>query len=147
MPARKRSRNNVASSSVSGRLAYLDTSALVKLVIAEPESDPLRRALRSWERRVSSEVAVVELLRTTRRYTPQLEPLALGVLAGIALHRLDRGTLLLAARLDPPELRSLDAIHLASALELGPYVKVFFSYDQRLQEAARQAGLTIQAPH
>ncbi len=136
----------MASSPASGQLVYLDTSALVKLVVQEPESNALRRALRGRGYRVSSEIAVVELLRATRRHMPHLERLALAVLAGLALHPLDHRTLIRAARLDPPSLRTLDAIHLASALELMPYVAGFFTYDQRLQEAGRHAGLAIQAP-
>jgi predicted nucleic acid-binding protein len=127
-------------------LAYLDTSALVKLVVREPESGALRLALQRWPHRVSSEIAVLELLRVARRQVPNLEQLALNVLAGLALQRLDRRTLMRAARLDPPHLRSLDAIHLASALELMPHVGAFFAYDHRLHEAARQAGLPVEAP-
>jgi predicted nucleic acid-binding protein len=138
-------------------LAYVDTSALVKLVIAEPESAALRRALRSWPHRVSSEMAVVELLRVARRagVGPSqasvsarlaLERRARAVLAGLALAPLSRSLLLRAAQLDPPGLRSLDAIHLASALDLVSNIAVFFAYDLRLQQAAEQAGLVVQAP-
>lgn len=136
-------------------LAYLDTSALVKLVIAEPESSALQHALQSWPRRVSSEVAVVELLRAVRRAVrleagdeerEDLERRARVVLASLALAPLARSTLLRAAQLDPPSLRSHDAIHVASALDLTPDVAVFFAYDSRLREAAEQAGLLVQAP-
>lgn len=127
-------------------LAYLDTSALAKLVVAEPESDALRRALRNWSHWVSSQVAVVELIRLSRRQTPSLEHLAADVLDRLALHPLDYETRMRAARLDPPNLRSLDAIHLATALGLVPEVEAFLAYDRQLQEAAEQAGLSVQAP-
>lgn len=134
------------SGSASTAIAYLDSSALVKLVIEEPESAALRRELRDWPRRASSELAVVELLRATSRHGSRAERLARSVLAAVALCPLDRRTLMRATQLGPPTLGSLDAIHLASALELAPHIAAFFTYDRRLQRATRQAGLTLSAP-
>ena len=128
--------------------AYLDTSALVKLVIREAESEALRRALRQWPRRVSSELAVVELLRVARRQPDpvRVEANALRILAGLFLHPISRATLLRAACIEPSGLRSLDAMHLASALELDPAIATFVAYDVRLQQAATTVGLHVHAP-
>src|SRR6202035_3216105 len=95
---------------------YLDSSALVKLVLREPESG----ALRSWldsveENRSTSELAHVEVLRACRRITEESVPRARLVLDALDLIPTTAGLLESAARADPAQLRSLDAIHLAAA--------------------------------
>jgi predicted nucleic acid-binding protein len=129
---------------------YIDTSALVKLVIDEPESAALRGAVDRWSRAWSSELVTVELIRAVRRSTAgdgsAFEALALTVLSGVALYGISSNLLLAAARLDPTTLRSLDAIHLATALELVDVVDRFISYDRRLQGAASAAGFVVEAP-
>lgn len=125
---------------------YFDTSALVKLLVAEPETAAMRRVMAGWPRRASSEIAVVELLRLARRHSPTLVPQAYSILAGLALVPVERGLLLRASELEPFGLRSLDAVHLATAIALMPAVQVLCTYDRRLQVAAKLAGLPILAP-
>jgi len=127
-------------------VAYLDSSALVKLVVEEAESQPLRQALAAWPRRVTSRISVVEVLRTARRQDRTAEPLARSVLTRVALLAVADRVLMAAARLDPPTLRSLDAIHLASAFRLGPELAAFVSYDARQLEAAEALGLPVISP-
>jgi len=128
------------------RFAYLDSSALVKLVVDEQESQELRRALEAWPRRVSSRISVVEVLRAVRRRDPPGEHLARQVLTGTRLLAVGDAVLVAAAQLHPPRLRSLDAIHVASALRLGEGLAAFVSYDARQLEAAAAAGLPVVSP-
>jgi predicted nucleic acid-binding protein len=130
----------------ASRIAYLDSSAIVKLAIEEEETRPLRIALYQWPRRVSSRLAAVEVFRAVRRCDRAAEPLARRVLARIALMRMGDRVLLAAATLDPPALRSVDAIHLASALSLQGALAAFVSYDERQLEAARALGLPVEWP-
>jgi uncharacterized protein len=88
----------------------------------------------------------VEVLRATARYGPEEVARAAAALNGVVLVPLDDAVLYVAARLEPPTLRSLDAIHLATALSLGPDLGAMFVYDERLAAAARDAGLRVEAP-
>src|SRR5579864_468510 len=101
---------------MSADVAYIDTSAAVKLLMAEPESAALRKWLRRRPERASAALLRVELVRVVRRAgPPQLIPKARKLLAGVHLIRLDDAVLDRAANLDLIELRSLGAIHLAAA--------------------------------
>ncbi len=126
-----------------GSLAYLDSSALVKLARDEDETQALRRVLGTFDGQTSSELAVVEVLRAV---PPRSEARAVGVLRGLALMRIDRHLLLLAGRLDPRPLHSLDALHLATALSMGSALSVLLTYDRRLTAAAALHGLPTAAP-
>jgi uncharacterized protein len=111
-----------------------DTSALVKLVIVEPESGALRawldaRAAQAW---VASDLCRVEVVRAVRRVAPQAVDTARELLMALDLVPLSRPLLDSAAALRPPSLRSLDAIHLASASTLGAELTAFVVYDDRL---------------
>jgi len=127
-------------------VAYLDSSALVKLIVEEAESQALRRAVVAWPRRASSRISAVEVLRSVRRRDRSAEPLARSVLAHVALLAVSDRLLMAAARLDPPALRALDAIHLASALRLGAFLTVFVSYDAYQLKAAAALGLPVTSP-
>ena len=132
-------------------MIYLDSAALVKLVREEAESAALVDWLnaRPDQRLVASALVEVEVPRALRRSQP-------GVLGGVAatLARIDRIEIDAAVRATAaayvdPHLRSLDAIHLATAGELvasGKTVCAFVTYDARLAEAARRTGLTVAAP-
>jgi uncharacterized protein len=102
---------------MNGRLAYLDTSAFVKLVVAEPESGALRRAIARWPERTSATLLRNEAVRALRRsgHDSRLGA-ARQLLGAMRLVRLDEPLLDRAGELDPRELRSLDAVHLATAL-------------------------------
>ena len=126
---------------------YLDTSAAVKLVVREPESG----ALTDWvaergDEIVSSDLLRTELLRTTRRGAPERMPRARAVLDSITIIGLGSSTFERAAALEPDVLRSLDALHLASALELGDDLDGLVTYDDRLASATSLLGITVIAP-
>jgi uncharacterized protein len=131
---------------------YADSSALVKLVQDDPESSALRVFLADADL-VSSELILTEIPRAVRRAAgddPAL-PLDLlleragAVLETVALRPLDRALLAAAGALAEPAIRALDAIHVASALDLHP-VDTFVTYDERQGAAARLAGLRTMAP-
>jgi predicted nucleic acid-binding protein len=125
---------------------YLDASALVKLVAVETESRALRSFLRSRPNRCTSALAYVEVLRAARIRGEVVVPRARHVLRRTDLLDIDTSTLEVASRLDPVRLRSLDAIHLAAAISLGPDLESVITYDQRMQDAARSLGLPVAAP-
>jgi predicted nucleic acid-binding protein len=132
---------------MSAEVAYLDTSAAVKLLMTELESPALREWLRERPVRVSAALLRVELIRVVRRAgLPRLLPEARRLLAGIHLVRLDDSLLDQAAGLDPTELRSLDSIHLAAAASLGDDLGAVVSYDDRLLAAAASLGLPTATP-
>jgi len=126
---------------------YLDTSAVVKLVVAEPESAALRCWLTEEDRNpVSSDLVRTELLRAVRRAAPERLVLARLVLETVTTMQVGTSTFESAARLEPEGLRSLDAVHLASALELGDDLRGIVTYDDRLAAAAVANGIPVIAP-
>jgi predicted nucleic acid-binding protein len=133
---------------VKGGLLYLDSSALVKLVLPEAESAALLEILAAWPERVTSELAGVEVMRAVRRAgaDPSAEQRAAEVLAALPLLKMDSDILGRAARLEPRTLRSLDAIHLVSALSLGDDLGAIAVYDAGLAAAAVDYGLDVVAP-
>ncbi len=130
---------------VSG-VAYVDSSAFLKLVVAEPESAALANYLTRWPRWASSALLRTEAMRAARRHHPRYLGPVRGQLAAMDLVQMTEPLLDHAATLNPPELRSLDAVHLAAALSLGSDLGVFVAYDERLAEAARQQGMTVRSP-
>lgn len=149
-PKRLKSRAKIASERPvpEPELLYLDASALVKLVRREPETNALVAALRLDAKLVASEIAEVELLRALRRRGggSAAADLARSKLENVRLLPLSPQTRRKACELQPAELRSLDAIHLATALQLGDLLDGFYAYDTRLIEAARHVGLRVLAP-
>ena len=128
---------------------YLDASALVKLATPESETDALRAELDSFGARLTNRLATVEVGRALLRRGVATAALATGIadaFLGLAIMELDPVIAESAGRLGPPALRSLDAIHLASALALGPELEALVTYDGRLADAARTAGLEVIAP-
>jgi uncharacterized protein len=126
---------------------YLDTSALVKLVVVEDETAALRQWLLAVDRGpVSSDLARTELMRAVRRCAPDRVVQARAVLDSITLIEVATQTFEQAGRLDPALLRTLDALHLAVALELGDDLDAMVTYDERLAEAARLNGVPTSAP-
>lgn len=126
--------------------AYLDSSALVKLVVVEAESAALRRFLRRHPLRVSCALARVEVPRAVREHGTQAISRARQLLARVHLLRLDDPLLDSAADLDTAVLRSLDAVHLAAAQALGPRLGALVTYDGRMAEVAQALGLPLVAP-
>jgi hypothetical protein len=132
--------------SAEQRLTYLDSSAIVKLAVLEPESVALRRYLARRQPLVSSALARAEVARALMPSGPAAVARGEEVLRRIQLLRINDRVLSEAGRLAPPELRSLDAIHLASARELGKTIRQIVTYDERMGEAAQHLGWTVVAP-
>jgi uncharacterized protein len=130
---------------------YLDASAVAKLVADEPESAALRRWVGTHTRRLTSRITTVEVPRALRRKGPKsvrIDEAALdAAFQAMTIVELDQGVAHTASQLDPPALRSLDAVHPASALAARPELDGFVTYDVRLADAARTAGLEVVAPN
>ena len=125
---------------------YLDSSALVKLAFREPESDALRRHLRSRRPWVSSALARTEVLRALLPGGESAIAAGRAILARCDLLRVNDRVLALAGTMQPPELRSLDAIHLATAQRVRSDISELVIYDARLAEAALQMGYRVSSP-
>ncbi|MFZ1438968.1 MAG: type II toxin-antitoxin system VapC family toxin [Candidatus Microthrix subdominans] len=128
------------------KVAYLDSSAVVKLVIPEAESKELLDFVRQLDRAISSELTVIEVGRAASRANGEAGlNRAVEACRRIDLQPIDSHIIDRARRLQPAGLRSLDAIHLASALE--PRVApILVAYDNRLLEAAQDHSLTVASP-
>lgn len=126
-------------------MLYLDTSAAVKLLLLEEESLAIRAYVsdQDW---ASSALLRTELVRALVRVDPSVVPRALDLLLQPRLLAIEARILDTAARLSPPSLRSLDAIHLASALELRDELTAFVAYDDRLLAAASALGMPVASP-
>lgn len=133
---------------LQSRVVYLDSSALVKLIVREAESELLRAWIASHPATVTSTLAATEVRRAVSRVSPRrdLSDRARLVLDGEALLAVDQDILERAARLAPVELRTLDSIYIASALSLGADLLAFVTYDDRQRDAARKAGLPLVRP-
>ena len=131
----------------AGGAVYLDSSAIVKLVVAEQESEALRRFLKRRPNRVSSALARVEVVRAVRFQGDEARVRAQRALERIRLLAIDDAVLCAAADLDQGVLRSLDAIHLASALAFGASLDELVTYDSRMIQAAEVVGLPWSAPN
>lgn len=129
-------------------MIYVDTSALVKLVVQEAETAALQSWIQSQEGATffASQLARIELVRTVARVAPDQIDRAREVLRGLALLKLDDELVEAAENLPPDILRSLDAIHLATANSLRTHLRAFVTYDVRLAQAATTLGLNVHAP-
>jgi predicted nucleic acid-binding protein len=128
------------------RATYVDSSALVKLAVREPESAALRRYLARHRPLVSSAVARTEVVRALLALGPDAVRRGREVLERLDLLRINERVLDAAGSLPPPDLRSLDAIHLASAELFGSDLRAFVTYDDRLAAAAAGRGLRVIQP-
>jgi uncharacterized protein len=124
----------------------VDSSAFVKLPLRETEHAALRAELGRWEGYVSSALIGVEAIRACARYGPEYARTARAGLDALALLPVDDDVLDRASRLEPWTVRSLDAIHLATALIVREDLGVVLSYDERLCEAARAVELPVATP-
>lgn len=129
-------------------MIYLDSSALMKLVREEVETAALRDWLtgRPEQPVVTSELGRVEVLRAARRVGGQVPTEARSVLGDLDLVPLNRPVQDLAGEIGTPMLRTLDSLHLASAVLLSDELTAFVAYDHRLATAARDAGLVVATP-
>ncbi|MBI4952307.1 MAG: type II toxin-antitoxin system VapC family toxin [Myxococcales bacterium] len=128
------------------RVTYLDSSAVVKLVVREAESVALRRYLRGRRPVVASALAHVEVLRAVLALGDAVHERAGEVLSRIEMVRINDRVLAIASKLSPADLRSLDAIHLATASLFGDALGKIVTYDARMAEAAKALGYTVVAP-
>ena len=127
-------------------VTYLDSSAIVKLAVAEPESQALRRHLRRRRPLVSSALARAEVVRALVPAGAMATAAADDVLAGIELVRVSDRVLSDAATLEPVEIRTLDAIHLATARRFGRELSRLVTYDERMLSAAERLGIRTATP-
>lgn len=128
-------------------MIYLDTSAALKLVVAEPETERLETwmAERAGIPRVSSRLLRIEMLRAVTRNAPHRINRVNVVLSAIALLSMD-DVAPTAEVIGDRTLRSLDAIHLATAHEIRTDLSAFVCYDKRLSDSAQALGLPVEAP-
>lgn len=127
-------------------VAYLDASAVVKLCLTEPETEALTDHLRAYRRTISSDLTLIEATRAVvRAIGPEGLAQATAICRRLDLMAIDRSIVERARSIEPDGLRSLDAVHLASAL--APRVApVLVAYDDRLLEAAAAHGLVTVSP-
>ncbi len=125
---------------------YLDSSAIVKLAVREAESSALRRYLRRRRPLVTSALARTEVLRALLPGGDEAVAAGQKVLTRLDLVRINNRVLDDAAALLPVQIRSLDAIHLATAAQLGQDVRTVVTYDDRMAEAARSIGYHVAVP-
>ena len=126
---------------------YLETSAAVKLIVQEPETE----AMLGWVQHhsdgvVSSDLTRTELLRAVRRDAPARTDEASRLLERARVVDLPTDVFEKAAVLDPAILRTLDALHLAAAMEFGAELEGMVTYDDRLASAAAAHGITVVSP-
>ncbi len=132
-------------------MIYMDTSALTKLLIAEPETPELRNWLTSQidqgDSAATSALGWVELMRTVARYGDISQAdRARYLLDGLDILPLTEPMMSLAESIGPATLRSLDAIHLAAAAYFDQELTAFVTYDHRLLNGCRDIGLTTASP-
>jgi predicted nucleic acid-binding protein len=129
-------------------MIYLDSCAVIKLIVDEPDSPALEAHLESSEDTwVSSEIVVVEVHRALHRLQLRAQAKEISNLLLGDLTLLGVGKILTAASdLEGQHLRSLDALHLATAVSLKPQLHEFVTYDKRLAEAAADAGFIVTSP-
>lgn len=143
---RRRRRSSKRIALAAEQVVYADSSALVKLVVREAESTALASFIPADATVVSSALAQVEVTRTVRvaGVEDEIEDGLESVLDGVVLLDVDRSILVRAAALAGVTLRSLDAVHLSTAMSVDP--DVVLTYDRQLGRAARQLGLRVAAP-
>ncbi len=126
-------------------VAYVDASALTKLVLEEPGSAGMRRWYVENDHVLCSRIGIVETRRAVGRHVHDDDHLEV-ILRSVEVVEFDADIARQAAAMSPVSLRTLDAIHLASAVRIGAVVDAFVTYDDHLAVAARSAGLPVVRP-
>ena len=127
------------------RALYLDSSAVLKFIFAEPESAAARKEINGDL--YSSELVRVEVMRAVLRIEPELTERALAVLSKIRIIKIKSGILVQAERLPSHiSVRGMDAIHLASANILGKLGETIVTYDKNMAKAALSLGYKVESP-
>lgn len=129
-------------------MIYLDTSAAAKLVLPEPESNALAVFLveRMTTPLVSSALLCPELVRAVNRHRPDVADRAVAILQRVMTIPLSHDILVDAATVGSPLVRTLDALHLASALSVRSELDALVTYDKQLADSATDAGLVVATP-
>ena len=125
---------------------YLDSSAIVKLIVDEPESAALVASLDPDSRHVTNRIATVEVMRAAARHGGVDAGRILSVLDALDMIELTEDVATRAGSIAPADLRSLDAIHLASAIGIRRELTSFIAYDARLVAAAMAHALPVELP-
>lgn len=125
---------------------YVDTSALGRVLLGEPDAELIRETLARYEDWWSSALLLLELRRLARREAVEQDGEEL--LSLVSTRRLDSPTLKRAAKLDPVEVRSLDAIHLDAAIQLRKRgaIDAVLTFDHQLQVGCAHHGMAVEAP-
>ena len=127
------------------RTLYLDSSAVLKFIFAEPESVLARKEIRGVL--YSSEIVRVEVVRAVLRIEPELLQRAFDVLGKIRIIKIKSGIMVQAERLpNHVNIRGMDAIHLASANALGRAGHTIVTYDKNMARAAKALGFYVESP-
>jgi predicted nucleic acid-binding protein len=127
------------------RNIYIDSSAILKMIIKEKESDAIISIVRA--RFITSEISRVEVIRAVLRHEPSALKSAAQVLKNINYVKIDSQTLVQAERLpDRINLRALDAIHIAVAAKMGLKINSILTYDKQMAKAAKALGFEVMAP-
>lgn len=134
-------------------ILYVDTSALLKLLVREAESTAIERELLTWKELATSVIAEVELPRAVARAREERADAVIdgslvlqGVLSSAAIVPLREGVVVAARTVKPVHVGALDAIHIASALSLGEQLAGVATYDKRMQNALELLGVRVIAP-
>ncbi len=134
-------------------ILYVDTSALLKLLVREAESAAIERELLTWRELATSIVAEVELPRAVARAREERPDAVIdgsvvlqGVLSAAAIIPLNEAVVAAARKVKPVHVGALDAIHIASALSLGRHLAGVVTYDKRMQDALKPLRVSVIAP-
>lgn len=127
-------------------VTYVDASAIVKLAVSEPESRALRSDLSRRKTLVTSALARTEVARALLPLGADALTRGDEVLRRMHLLRVTDRVLIEAGRMEPAQLRSLDAIHLATAKQFGSTLKRVVTYDARMAQAASALGWSVSSP-
>lgn len=132
---------------------YVDTSAMLKLLVREPESAAIERELLRWSELATSIITEVELPRAVARAREERADAVIdgsvvlqGVLASAAIIPLSENVVTASRSVKPVHVGALDAIHIASAISLGKQLAGVATYDKRMQDALQPLGVSIIAP-
>jgi predicted nucleic acid-binding protein len=128
------------------RVTYVDSSAIVKLAVSEPESKALRRYLLRRRPLATGALARTEVARALLALGSEAVKRGDEVLQRMQLLRVNDRVLTAAGSMQPADLRSLDAIHLATAMQLGASLRGVVTYDVRMADAAESIGLSVSSP-
>ena len=127
-------------------VTYVDSSAIVRLIVREAETDALRRHLVHRDRLVSSALARAEVMRAVLPLDAATQQRGREVLRAVNFVRISERVLDDAGALLPPTLRTLDAIHVATAALFGETLDQVITYDERMSAAAKTNDMTVSAP-